>query len=195
MQRNIFVDPSLFIFHSGQTQHLVFAIDTADMFSINFLQHDANDNFVNAHNDLALLEFGPYSILKHTHVVLKLRRLFGFKDRRNILSKTTARVFWLGCNSITFFKTCPTHCTAHVYLPWVFCEIAFGCANYCILILWMIGTDVTEKDTKNMAWYNCKNLGYHNVFHILFYIFQYSTIYHTLLYMASTTALKFRSHI
>ena len=132
MQRNIFVDPSLFIFHSGQTLHLVFAIDTADMFSIDFLQHDANENFVNAHiySDLALPEVGPYSILKHTHVVLKLRRLFGYKDRRNILNKTTALVFWLGCNSITFLKTYPVHCTVHVYLPWVFCEIAFGCANY-----------------------------------------------------------------
>ena len=63
------------------------------MFSINFLQHDANDYFVNAHNDLALPEFGPYSVLKQAHVVLKLRRLFGFKDRRNILSKTTALIF------------------------------------------------------------------------------------------------------
>ena len=45
------------------------------MFSITFLQHDAKDNFVNAHNDLALLELGPFSILKNIHVILKNFRL------------------------------------------------------------------------------------------------------------------------
>ena len=110
---------------------IFFTMDTADMFSITFLQNDAKDNFVNAHNGLALLEFGPFSI------------------------------FFL-----KFFKTCPTQYTVHVYLPWVFCEIAFGCENSFVLILWVIGTDVTEKDTKNMVWYNYKNLGYHNNFHI-----------------------------
>ena len=81
------------------------------MFSITFLQNDAMDNFVNAHNGLALPEFGPFSILKNTHVVLKLWRIFGFKDRRNILSKTTTFHFCIGYNSITFFKTCQTQCT------------------------------------------------------------------------------------
>ena len=129
------------------------------MFSITFLQNDAKDNFVNAHNGLALLEFGPFSILKNIHVILKLWRIFGFKDRRNIMSKTTTFDFCIGYNSMTFFKTCPTQYTVHVYLPWVFCEIAFGCENSFVLILWVIGTDVTEKDTKNMVWYNYKNLG------------------------------------
>ena len=113
------------------------------------------------HNDLALPEFGPFPILKNTHVVLKLWRIFGFKDRRNFLSKATTFDFCIGYNSITFFKTCPIQCTVHVYLPWVFCEIAFGCANSFILILWAMGTDVTEKDIKNMVWYGYKNLGYH----------------------------------
>ena len=136
-------------------------MDIADMFSITFLQNDAKDNFVNAHNGLALLEFGPFSIL-----ILKLWRIFGFKDRRNIMSKTTTFDFCIGYNSMTFFKTCPTQYTVHVYLPWVSCEIAFGCENSFVLILWVIGTDVTEKDTKNMVWYNYKNLGYHNNLHI-----------------------------
>ena len=142
--------------------------------------NDAKDNFVNAHNHSVLSEFGPFSTLKNAYFVLKLWRIFGFKDRRNILSKTTTFDFGIGCNSITFFKTCPTQCTIHVYLPWVFCKIAFGCANSFVLILWVIGTDVTEKDTKNMIWYNYKNLGYHNIFHIKF-IFsnavQYATPY------------------
>ena len=191
------------------------------MLCISFLQNDAMDNFVNAHNRLALPEFGPFSILKNTHVVLKLWRIFGFKDRRNILSKTTTFDFCIGYNSLTFFntlrprqngrhfpddilkwiflnenvwisieiplkfvpkgqinnipalvqimawrrpgdkplsepmmvsllthicvtrpqwvKTCPTQCTVHVYLPWVFCQIACGCANSFILILWVMG--------------------------------------------------------
>ena len=75
------------------------------MLSITFSQNDAMDNFVNAHNRLALPEFGPFSILKNTHVVLKLWRIFGFKDRRNILSKTTTFDFCIGYNSLTFFNT------------------------------------------------------------------------------------------
>ena len=162
------------------------------MFSITFLQNDAKDNFVNAHNDLALPEFGPFSILKNIHVVLKLWRIFGFKDRRNILSKTTTFDFYIGYNSTTFFQTYPTQCPMHVYLPRVFCEIAFGFVNSFVLILWVIGADVTEKDTKNMAWCNHKNFGYHNIFHIQFYLFEYSIICHALLYAASTKLLKFR---
>ena len=73
-------------------------MDPADMLSITFLQNDAMDNFVNVHNRLALPEFGPFSILKNTHVVLKLWRIFGFKDRRNILSKTTTFDFCKGYN-------------------------------------------------------------------------------------------------
>ena len=204
------------------------------MLSITFLQNDAVDHFVNAHNRLAFPEFGPFSILKNTHVVLKLWRIFGFKDRRTILSKTTTFDFCIGYNSLTFFntlrprqngrhfpddilkwiflnknvwisieiplkfvpkgqinniralvqimawrcpgdkplsepmmvsllthmcvtrpqwvKTCPTQCTVHVYLPWVSCQIAFWCPNSFILILWVIGTDVTEKDTK--TWFD-----------------------------------------
>ena len=136
------------------------------MFSITFLQNDAMDNFVNAHNGLALPEFGPFSILKNTHVVLKLWRIYGFNDRRSILSKTTTFDFCIGYNSITFFKKCPTQITVQVYLPWVFCQTAYGRANSFIVVSSVIGTDVTEKDTKNMVWYDYKNLGYHNIFHI-----------------------------
>ena len=153
------------LLHSGQTQHSFFIMDPADMLSITFIQNDAMDNFVNAYNRLALPEFGPFSILKNTHVVLKLWRTFGFKGRRNIWSNPTTFAFCLGYNSITFFQTWPTQCTVHVYFPWIFCQFAYGCANSFILILWVIGTDVTEKDTKIMVWYANKNLGCNNTFH------------------------------
>ena len=117
MQRNIFIDPLSvhFPFRSDVRNIYFFTIDTADTFSITFLQNDAKDNFVNAHNHLALSAFGPFSILKNTHVVLKLWRIFGLKDRRNILSQTTTFDFsCIGCNSKALFKTCPTQCTIHI---------------------------------------------------------------------------------
>ena len=95
---------------------------------------------MNAHIGLALPEFVPYSILKNIHAVWKLWRLFGFKDRCNILRKNTTLDFCIRHNSIKYFKTWPTQCTVDGYWPCVFCEIAFGCANYVVLILWIIGT-------------------------------------------------------
>ena len=93
-------------------------------------KNDASDKFMNAHNDLALPEFGPFYLKKkktNIHVVLIWWRLFGFKHgtvRRDILNKTTALDFCIGWNSIIMpFKTCSTQCTVHV-LPRVFCKSA-----------------------------------------------------------------------
>ena len=68
-------------------------MDTADMFPITFLQNDAKDNFVIARNGLAFPEFGPFSILKNTHVVLKLWRIFGLND---------SVTFWVRPRHLTF---------------------------------------------------------------------------------------------